>query len=148
MRITVVVIDSFGIGESPDAAEYGDSGANTALHICEQVQGEKWPHLKRLGLGNASALLGNDLPGCEAANAPIGGYGVMQERSPGKDTTTGHWEIAGIVLDRPFTTFPPEHPSFPPDLVSRFEKRIGRSMIGKKEASGTVIIEGRFDDDR
>ena len=141
MRATILVIDSFGIGELPDAASYGDEGANTALHICEHVAGQKWPALRALGLGNAALLLGNTLPGCTPVDDPSAGWGVMRERSPGKDTTTGHWEIAGIELDRPFHTFPPEHPSFPPELVSAFESEIGRRIIGNKAASGTVIIE-------
>lgn len=141
MRVTILVIDSFGIGALPDAAAYGDDGSNTALHICEHVEGPKWPTLKKLGLGNAGLLLGFTLPGCEPVEAPLASWGVMRERSPGKDTTTGHWEIAGIVLDRPFHTFPAEYPSFPPELVSEFEKAIGRKIIGNKAASGTAIIE-------
>ena len=113
MNITLLVIDSFGIGAMPDAEKYGDAGSNTALHICEQVPGEKWPTLRKLGLGNASMILGPDLPGCGAIREPLASYGVMAEGSPGKDTTTGHWELAGLVLDKPFPTFPPEYPSFP-----------------------------------
>lgn len=137
----MLVIDSFGIGEMPDAAEYGDTGANTALHICEAIAGDKWPHLRSLGLGNASVLLGRDLPGCEAVPRPLASYGVMAEKSPGKDTTTGHWEMAGIVLDDPFPTFPPEYPSFPGKLLDAFTEKIGRAVIGNIAASGTVIIQ-------
>lgn len=141
MRTTILVIDSFGIGAQGDAAAYGDEGANTALHICERIEGEKWPNLRRLGLGNAGSLLGFTLPGCEPVERPLAGWGVMSERSPGKDTTTGHWEIAGIVLDKPFHTFPPTYPSFPEELVAAFESETGRKILGNKAASGTVIIE-------
>ena len=141
MRATVLVIDSFGIGELPDAASYGDTGANTALHICENIEGPKWNELRRLGLGNGSELLGNILPGCEPVETPAAFFGVMKEKSPGKDTTTGHWEMAGLELDKPFNTFPPEYPSFPEDLVAAFNSGTGRGLIGNKAASGTVIIE-------
>lgn len=141
MRVTILVIDSFGIGEAPDADRYGDEGSNTALHICERIPGDKWPTLARLGLGNASLLLGNPLPGCPAAQAPAASYGVMVERSPGKDTTTGHWELAGIELARPFHTFPPDPPSFPAELLASFEREIGCGTLGNRAASGTVIIE-------
>lgn len=141
MKATILVIDSFGIGALPDAPAYGDEGSNTALHICEGIEGAKWPSLRRMGLGNAGQLLGFDLPGCEAVEEPTASWGVMRERSPGKDTTTGHWEIAGIELDRPFHTFPPDYPSFPPELLSAFEREIGRGTLGNKAASGTVIIE-------
>jgi len=141
VRATILVIDSFGIGEAPDAAAYGDVGSNTALHICERIPGEKWPTLKTLGLGNASLLLGNELPGCGAVDRPAASYGVMVERSPGKDTTTGHWELAGIQLSKPFHTFPSGPPSFPSELIEAFERAIGRGTLGDKAASGTVIIE-------
>ncbi|MBN1687125.1 MAG: phosphopentomutase [Spirochaetales bacterium] len=148
MDITLLVIDSFGIGAMPDAAEYGDAGANTALHICERVAGDKWPNLQKLGLGNASKILGPDLPGCEAVGNPLASYGVMAERSPGKDTTTGHWELAGVVLDKPFPTFPPEYPSFPAVLTDAFQRRTGRGVLGNYAASGTVIIQDLGDEHR
>ncbi len=142
MRATVLVIDSFGIGELPDADRYGDVGSNTALHISENVPGgADWPNLRKLGLGNASILLGNELKGCPPVDAPLASYGVMNESSPGKDTTTGHWELAGIVLDKPFPVFPPEYPSFPPELIDAFTRETGRSILGNKAASGTAIIE-------
>jgi phosphopentomutase len=141
MNVVVLVIDSFGIGAMPDANTYGDSGANTALHICEYTPGIKWPNLKSLGLGNVSQILGQNLPGCESVSTPIASYGVMAERSPGKDTTTGHWELAGLLLDQPFPTFPGEYPSFPSELLKEFENRTGRGIIGNCAASGTVIIE-------
>jgi len=141
MQAVILVIDSFGIGETPDAGKYGDTGANTALHICQNIKGNKWPNLKALGLGNASSLLGNDLPGCEAVEFPDASFGVMAEKSPGKDTTTGHWEIAGIELDKPFYTFPSEYPSFPSELTDALIKKTGKNILGNKAASGTVIIE-------
>ncbi|MBI9101690.1 MAG: phosphopentomutase [Spirochaetales bacterium] len=141
MRATVVVIDSFGIGELPDAEQYGDKGSNTALHICEGVSGPKWTALKELGLGNASELLENKLPGCESVDVPSGFFGVMKEKSPGKDTTTGHWELAGLELEKAFHTFQPEYPSFPEDLVKTFNAKTGRGLIGNKAASGIAIIE-------
>jgi len=141
MRALLLVIDSFGIGEAPDAAAFGDVGANTALHICEEVSPVRWENLQRLGLGNASELLGNPLPGCPAVSDPASSYGVMRELSPGKDTTTGHWELAGIHLAEAFRTFPPEYPSFPTELTEALEKRSGRSIIGNRAASGTAIIQ-------
>jgi len=142
MRATVLVIDSFGIGALPDAADYGDTGSNTALHICEKLNRPLWPVLKSLGLGNASELLGNPLPGCESVGMPLASYGVMKEKSPGKDTTTGHWEMAGIILEKEFTQFPKEYPSFPEDLVQDFVSRTGcGGILGNRAASGTQIIE-------
>ncbi len=141
MRVVIIVIDSFGIGALPDAEDYGDSNSNTALHICETVKGAKWPILAKLGLGNASLLLGNKLPGCETSDSPLASFGVMKEKSPGKDTTTGHWELAGLELDSAFTTFPPKFPSFPKKLLADFTKETGKEIIGNKAASGTVIIE-------
>ncbi|MDX9799814.1 MAG: phosphopentomutase, partial [Spirochaetia bacterium] len=141
MDAVLIVIDSFGIGALPDAPLYGDEGANTALHICESIPGPKWPFLRQLGLGNASEILGNTLPGCPAVASPIGGYCVMAEKSPGKDTTTGHWEIAGIILDKPFTTFPPDYPSFPKKLTEAFVREAAPGYLGNYAASGTEIIK-------
>ena len=141
MKAIILVIDSFGIGEMPDAESYGDAGSNTAFHVCEAVPGAKWANLQRLGLGNASSILGRLLPGCGPVDTPLASYGVMAERSPGKDTTTGHWELAGVVLKKPFTTFPPDYPSFPSELIAAFEDRIHRKVIGNRAASGTVIIQ-------
>ncbi|MCX7786937.1 MAG: phosphopentomutase [Spirochaetes bacterium] len=140
-RCILIVIDSFGIGAMPDAASYGDEGADTAFHICQAVSGPKWPTLQALGLGNCAQLLGKILPGCEPAINPQASFGILEEKSPGKDTTTGHWELAGIVLHRPFFTFPPTYPSFPSDLVRAFEKETGRKVLGNKAASGTEIIQ-------
>ncbi|MHA1733532.1 MAG: phosphopentomutase [Promethearchaeota archaeon] len=141
MRAVVIVIDSLGTGALPDAAEYGDEGANTLLHIAERFPKNKWPVLHRLGLGNAARVLGLELPGCGAVEEPSAAFGVMCQQSPGKDTITGHWEIAGIVLERAFHTFPPDYPSFPEELVRDFTERTGRGILGNKAASGTEIIK-------
>lgn len=140
-RCILIVIDSFGIGALPDASLYGDEGSDTALHICRAVPDPKWPTLQTLGLGNCATILGKTLPGCEPSKDPLASFGVLAEKSPGKDTTTGHWELAGIVLERPFHTFPPDYPSFPLDLVQAFEKETGRKILGNKAASGTEIIQ-------
>ena len=141
MRAVLLIIDSFGVGALPDADHYGDSGANTARHICEAIPSKKWPWLQKLGLGNAARLLGHHLPGCEPAHSPLAGFGVMAEASAGKDTTTGHWELAGIQLKHPFHTFPADFPSFPEPLVTAFEQQTGYTLLGNKSASGTRIIE-------
>jgi len=141
VRATIIVIDSFGIGELPDAGKYGDTGSNTALHISQYVEGDKWPVLKKMGLGNASMLLGNQLNGCESVESPIASFGVMKEKSPGKDTTTGHWELAGLELTEAFTVLPPDYPSFPEKLLEDLVRESGRGVIGNKAASGTAIID-------
>lgn len=140
-RVVLLIIDSFGIGALPDAHLYGDKGANTALHICEGVEPVRWPNLQQLGLGNCAELLGTSLPGCEAVATPLADFGVMKETSAGKDTTTGHFELAGIVLKEPFLTFPLEYPSFPNELTTALELETGYKIIGNKGASGTAIIE-------
>ncbi|MBN1648875.1 MAG: phosphopentomutase [Spirochaetales bacterium] len=141
MTIICLVIDSFGIGEAPDADEYGDAGSNTAVHIGEAVGGVCWPYLQAMGLGNISGLLGNSIPGCPAAQNPRASFAALRELSKGKDTTTGHWELAGITLEKAFTTFPKEYPSFPQDLTARFENLTGRGVLGNIAASGTQIIQ-------
>ncbi len=141
MRAVLLVIDSFGAGALPDAHLYGDEGANTALHICETIPQKKWQNLQKLGLGNCAALLGHHLAGCESVQHPLASYGVMQEKSHGKDTTTGHWELAGILLDTPFHTFPLTFPSFPEQLIKAFRDQTGYEILGNTGASGTAIIE-------
>jgi phosphopentomutase len=141
-RVIVLVIDSFGIGEAPDAGEFGDIGANTALHICQKFPQGIWPQLKSLGLGNASELLDTPLPGCRAVADPKAIFAVAQELSPGKDTTTGHWEMAGLPLDFKFPVYPADYPSFPEELIKNFLKKTGlKGILGNKAASGTVIIQ-------
>lgn len=141
MRAFLLVIDSFGIGALPDAADYGDTGSNTAVHIGQAVGGVRWPLLTRLGLGNAARLLGEDLSGATVQDSPLGDYAVMREVSPGKDTTTGHWELAGFQLAQPFPVFPSAFPSFPPELLARLTAVSGFEFLGNKAASGTEIIE-------
>ncbi|GAB6156937.1 phosphopentomutase [Desulfotomaculum varum] len=132
-RVTLIVLDSVGIGELPDAAEYGDQGSNTLANVARAVGGLKLPNLERLGLGNIHPILG-----VPAVGDPLGAYGKMAEASKGKDTTTGHWEMAGIILEQPFPTYPQ---GFPPEIIAAFEKRIGRRVLGNVVASGTQIIE-------
>jgi phosphopentomutase len=131
-RVIVIVLDSVGVGELPDAAVYGDQGSNTLGNIARQVP-LKVPALRSLGLGRLVALGGDTQD-----PSPKGAYGRMAEASAGKDSVTGHWEMMGIVLDRPFPTFP--H-GFPPDLIDEFERRIGRETLGNVVASGTEIID-------
>lgn len=132
-RVTLIILDSVGIGELPDAAQYGDAGSNTLANVAKAVGGLNLPHLGSLGLGNI-----HPLTGVPAVALPQGAYGKMAEKSPGKDTTTGHWEMAGIIIDKPFRTYPE---GFPADLIEEFEQRIGRRCLGNVVASGTQIIE-------
>lgn len=131
-RVIIIVLDSVGIGELPDAPLYGDEGSNTLGNIASRVP-LKIPHLASLGLSRIV-----DLKGVPPAAMPIGAFGRMAERSKGKDSVTGHWELMGIVLDRAFPTFPT---GFPPELIAEFEARIGRRSIGNSVASGTAIID-------
>ncbi len=140
MRALVLVIDGLGIGALPDAALYGDAGANTARHICEAVGRVNWPNLRRLGLGNAASILGDSLPGVAAVEEPAADFAALRERSAGKDTTTGHWEPAGIVLDRPLHVFPQEGPAFAEDLLESFRRAFGCGILGNASESGTGII--------
>ncbi|HEV2423281.1 MAG TPA: phosphopentomutase [Terriglobia bacterium] len=130
-RVVLVVLDSLGIGAQPDAAAWGDAGRDTLGHIAER-RGLRIPNFTRLGLANIRPLAG-----VEPAAHPEGAYGKATLLSPGKDTTTGHWEMAGIILDRPFPTYP--H-GFPRDLMDRFEEAIGRPTLGNYPASGTEIV--------
>ena len=131
-RAIVLVLDSVGAGELPDAAAYGDAGSDTLGNIARQV-GLRIPALRRLGLGRIAAI-GGDAP----PDAPQAAFGRMVEASPGKDSVTGHWELAGLVLDRPFPVFAD---GFPPAVIAEFERRIGRGTLWNKAASGTAIIE-------
>ena len=131
-RIVWIVLDSVGIGELPDASDYGDVGRDTLGHIARS-RPLRIPNLVRIGLANIKPLA--NLP---APARPIGSYGKGATVSPGKDTTTGHWEMAGIWLDRPFPVYP--H-GFPKQLIEEFERRICRRTIGNKPASGTEIIK-------
>ena len=131
-RVIIIVLDSAGIGELPDAAEYGDVGSNTLGNIAASVNGFALPNLEKLGLGNIEGTVG-----FKAAEEPMGCFGKMAERSAGKDTTTGHWELAGITLIKPFPVYPE---GFPEDSVRQFENAIGTKTLGNYPASGTVII--------
>lgn len=131
-RICLIVLDSVGIGELPDAATFGDAGSHTLGHIAERVPGFAVPNLQRLGLGNIAALAG-----VEASANPEAVYGKMAEVSVGKDTMTGHWELMGLRVEIPFQTYPE---GFPEELIRRFEEETGRKTIGNKPASGTEIL--------
>ncbi|HBS58292.1 MAG TPA: phosphopentomutase, partial [Firmicutes bacterium] len=128
-----MVLDGVGIGESPDAGLYGDQGSNTLVNLARVQRGLFLPRLARLGLGNITEIQG---VACQAG--PLGCYGKMREQSKGKDTTSGHWELAGLVLKKPFPTYPQ---GFPPEIMEEIERRSGRKWLGNKAASGTVIIE-------
>ena len=134
-RAAIIVLDSVGIGELPDAAKYGDEGSNTLVNIKRNYPSLDLKNMCALGLGNIDAdraeLLGK-------VDAPKGAYGRMFEASNGKDTTTGHWEISGIVTENPFPTF--TETGFPKELMDKFEAAIGRKTLGNYSASGTVII--------
>ncbi len=130
-RVIWIVLDSVGIGEMPDADAYGDRGSDTLGNIARQ-RPLHLPNLCELGLANIKPLTG-----LAAANHPTGAFGRCALASPGKDTTTGHWEMAGIHLEKPFPLFP--H-GFPPEVMNQFERRIGRSTLGNKAASGTEIL--------
>lgn len=131
-RVVWIVLDSVGIGEMPDAAAYGDVGSDTLGNIARQRKLEL-PHLRALGIGNIRPIEG--LPGVEA---PEGAFGKCTLASPGKDTTTGHWEMVGIHLEKPFPLYPN---GFPPEVMTEFERLIGRPSLGNKAASGTEIIK-------
>ncbi len=132
-RIALIVLDSVGMGEMPDAAAWGDAGADTLGHVCES-RVVRLPNLRQLGLGNVRGLAG-----VPPVDEPRGAYGRCAMRSNGKDTTTGHWEIAGIVLDKAFPTYPE---GFPPDVIERFVVETGvPGILGNVPASGTEIIK-------
>ncbi|HHT49189.1 MAG TPA: phosphopentomutase [Firmicutes bacterium] len=132
-RLFLVVLDGVGIGELPDAHRYGDAGSNTLGNIAAQLGGLSVPFLISLGLGNIVPL-----PGVPAAKKPRGAYGKMAEASPGKDTITGHWELAGVILERPFPVYPN---GFPEEVIREFTAAIGRPVLGNKAASGTEILK-------
>lgn len=131
-RVILIVLDSAGVGALPDAADYGDAGANTLGHIGDGV-GLSMPHCGALGLGNIIPINGTP-----PTDRPAGLYGKAAEKSKGKDTTTGHWEIAGLVLDKPFPLYPD---GFSPEIIDRFCEMTGRGVLGNRTASGTAIIQ-------
>ncbi len=130
-RVVLIVLDGAGIGALPDAKKYGDAGANTLGHVLEQMN-PSLPNLSSMGLGNIAGWADY------ADEESIGCYGMMAEKSPGKDTTTGHWELAGLQLKKPFPTYPN---GFPKEVIEAFERETGMEVIGNKPASGTQIIE-------
>lgn len=132
-RVFLIVMDSVGIGEAPDAEKFNDKGADTLGHIAEHLGGLHLPNLAKLGLGNI-----REIKGVQKAEPPLGFYTKMKEASAGKDTMTGHWEIMGLKIDTPFKVFPN---GFSAELIEELEKRTGRKVIGNKPASGTAIIE-------
>ena len=133
-KVVLIVTDSMGVGALPDAAAYGDAGADTFGHILENKRDIKIPNLIRLGIGNIQGVSWKNL----ACDKPIGAFGKMAEVSKGKDTITGHWEIAGIYTKTPFKTYPE---GFPKSFIEEFEKAIGVGILGNYPASGTEIIE-------
>ncbi|MGV3489341.1 MAG: phosphopentomutase [Tuberibacillus sp.] len=133
-RVFLIVMDSVGIGEAPDAEKFDDVGADTLGHIAEAKGGLHVPHLNAFGLGK----LRDDLKGVTPLNRAEAHYGLMQEASNGKDTMTGHWEIMGLHIEQPFRTFPD---GFPDELIQALEEKTGRKVIGNKPASGTAILD-------
>ena len=127
------MLDSVGIGDAPDADDYGDGGSNTLGNLSRAVGGLRLPTLQRLGLGNLT-----EIAGVPPTDEPSGAFGRMTEQAAGKDTMVGHWEMMGQIRARPFPTFPD---GFPPEIISEFERRTGRPVIGNRPASGTQIIE-------
>jgi phosphopentomutase len=132
-KVALIVCDSLGVGEAPDAGDYGDRGADTVGHAAAAVGGLELPTLRSWGFGRLTRIAGVDP--VDPAAAVVG---RMAERSAGKDTTTGHWEMMGVVLDQPFPTYPD---GFPPEVIDAFSAAIGRGVLGNKPASGTEIIE-------
>jgi phosphopentomutase len=132
-RVILIVLDSVGCGDAPDVATYGDEGSNTLGNTAQVVGGLNLPHMQALGLGNLT-----EIAGVPPTNQSKGAYGRLTEQSAGKDTTTGHWEIGGVLLDKAFPLYP--H-GFPPHLMAEFERRIGRGWLGNYPASGTEIIK-------
>jgi phosphopentomutase len=132
-RAAIIVLDGVGIGEAPDASNYGDVGSNTLGNLATAVGGMDLPNLARAGLGNIAPLAGVIPP-----PAPQGAFGLMVPNSAGKDSTTGHWEIAGVQLARAFPTYPN---GFPADVITEFTRRTGRGVIGNVAGSGTAIID-------
>jgi len=132
-RVVIIVLDACGVGELPDAGRYGDIGAATIPNVAREFGGLTMPHCQKMGLGNIVPIAGID-----KAAAPIACYGRMAEKSAGKDSTSGHWEIGGVILKQPFPVYPN---GFPSKLVEKFEKNAGVKTIGNIPASGTEIIK-------
>src|SRR2546422_2039864 len=134
-RAAIIVLDGLGAGPAPDTAAYGDAGSDTLGNVARAVGGLKLPNLERLGLGRCRE--GFVIPGIAAGVSPTAAHGIAQPASAGKDSTTGHWEICGVLLEKPFRTYPN---GFPTSLLDEFARRTGRGWLGNKAASGTAII--------
>ncbi len=132
-RVIWMVIDSVGIGQLPDSKKFGDEGVNTLGNIVRSFTDIKIPNLKKLGIGNI-----NEVDFMEGEKNPIAAFGKCSEVSQGKDTTTGHWEMTGVLVETPFKTF---ENGFPKDIIDEFEKRTGRKVVGNKPSSGTTILD-------
>ena len=132
-RAIVIIVDGVGVGELPDAASYGDTGSDTLGNLSRECGGLHLPTLEKLGLGCI-----HDISGIKCIEHPEASYGKLAESSPGKDSTTGHWEIGGLVLDKPFPTYPN---GFPEDIINQFTERTGLQVLGNYAASGTEIIK-------
>src|SRR3954467_1027125 len=132
-RAAIIVLDGVGAGAAPDAAAYGDVGSDTLANTARAVGGFDLPALEALGLGRISAI-----DGVSASRPVDGAWGIMQPRSAGKDSTTGHWEIAGLHLPQPFPTYPN---GFPTNVIDAFARATGRPVIGNVVASGTAVID-------
>lgn len=139
-RALILVLDGVGCGAAPDTEAYGDAGSDTIGNVARAVGGLHLPNMAQLGLGNLSAIAG-----VEPVPRPAGGWGVMLPRSAGKDSTTGHWEIAGLHLEKPFPTYP--H-GFPPDVLRAFSDATGRPVIANTVASGTAVIDAFAEEQR
>jgi phosphopentomutase len=132
-RAGIIVLDGLGIGPARDTAAYGDAGSNTLGNVAEAVGGLSLPHLEQLGLGRCA-----ELKGIASTPRPHAAFGLCEPVSPGKDSTTGHWEICGLILQRPFPTYPN---GFPADLIEQFSRRTGRGVLGNVASSGTAILD-------
>jgi phosphopentomutase len=132
-RAAIIVLDGVGIGSAHDADQYGDAGSNTLGNVARAVGGLSMPRFEVLGLGHCA-----EIPGVTPVVSPRAAHGVCEPASPGKDSTTGHWEICGLILDAPFPTFPR---GFPPALIAEFVNRTGRGVLGNKAASGTTVLD-------
>jgi phosphopentomutase len=132
-RVILIILDACGIGELPDAELYQDEGSNTIVNTAKAVGGLKLPNVEKLGLGNIDTI-----PGVNRNASALANFGKMAELSVGKDSTSGHWEIMGLILKEPFPVYPY---GFPPEIIGKFERAIGKKILGNKPASGTEIIK-------
>ncbi|MEJ2722123.1 MAG: phosphopentomutase, partial [bacterium] len=132
-KILCIVLDGVGVGEAPDAAAFGDTGSNSLGNTARHVGALRLPTLGRLGLGNIIPV-----DGVDRVESPYGFYGKMTPKAAGKDSTSGHWELMGCVINEPFPVYPL---GFPDDVIATFEAAVGRGVLGNKPASGTVVIE-------